>query len=375
MISRKRILEILKKYRHSIGNFVHAICFVVVSLFIVNLISWAYRANNIESREEIIGLHNVEGDVDVLTFGSSNLLRFFNPLQAYEDYGITSYNYATVLGQLDLMKYYIEEAEKYKNPKLYVLNVGGILYMSEEFSEQGLRNWSDSLDIWNPVRLKSIHSYLASHEDSSLDVLSYYFDLSKYHGSRESLGNRRQYELLLDTYHNTDRGFSACTDFQPFDMPEICDDIGDLTKQEQRAVTELLDYCDKKELNVLFMVSPFILQKADWLKLNAVEELVSERGYKFVNFNRNYEEIGLDFSRDYFDKGHVNYFGAEKFTDYFADYLKKNYRLPDHRDGEDYRSWNEDVVLFKETMNEWRKTTESNINSAVKSRDNSVDTE
>lgn len=365
MKSQKQFCEMFNKHKHGMMHFVNAVCFLSVLLFAVNLVSWVYRANNIESREEILGLQNLEGDVDVLNIGSSNFLRYFIPLKAYEDYGITSYNYATVLGQIDMIRYYMEEAEKYKTPELYVINMGGLLYMSEEVSEQGIRNWSDSLDIWNFTRLKSIHSYLKSHDSSSVDILSYYFDLAKYHADKVSLENIIQYMRLQDNYQNIDRGFSASTGFQPFDTPAVCDEIGELTEQEYNAVTELLDYCDKKEHNVLFMVSPFFITEDDWLKLNAAEALITERGYRFVNFNRYYKEMGIDFGVDYADKGHVNYFGAEKFTDFFANYLKENYGLSDHREDERYRSWNEDAVLFENDQNNWRTETESNIRSAM----------
>jgi hypothetical protein len=44
------------------------------------------------------------------------------------------------------------------------------------------------------------------------------------------------------------------------------------------------------------------------------------------------EEIGLDWSRDTYDKGlHLNVYGAEKVTSYFGKILAENHGLTDHR--------------------------------------------
>ena len=41
--------------------------------------------------------------------------------------------------------------------------------------------------------------------------------------------------------------------------------------------------------------------------------------------------IDLDPETDFYNRGHVNFYGAEKFTDVLAAYLHENYDLPDRR--------------------------------------------
>ena len=49
------------------------------------------------------------------------------------------------------------------------------------------------------------------------------------------------------------------------------------------------------------------------------DELCREYDIPFWNFNTQYDEIGLDLNTDFYDKSHLNYRGAEKFSNYFAE--------------------------------------------------------
>lgn len=49
--------------------------------------------------------------------------------------------------------------------------------------------------------------------------------------------------------------------------------------------------------------------------------------------------MGLDWQHDFYNSKHVNYVGAEKYTDYLVKYINENYELPDRRGDERYKSW------------------------------------
>ena len=57
--------------------------------------------------------------------------------------------------------------------------------------------------------------------------------------------------------------------------------------------------------------------------------------------NLEQDEIKIDWTKDTRDKGdHLNYTGSLKVTKFLAKYLSEK-NLPDHRDDEKYKSWNE----------------------------------
>ena len=354
-----------RKTRHVIN----ALVFIVVLVILIRSLTWLFRANDIESREDIIGFENTEENIDVVMIGSSNLLRYYIPLQAYSDYGFTSYNYATSSAEMNLLKYYIEEVEKYQSPKLYVINIGCILYM-DKMSEAGLRNWADSLDILNMTRFKGITTYISDYEKKNeIDVLSCYFDLAKYHNSDAVLENIQRYDMYTEEFRNVDKGFKPYLNVHPFSTPKQYSEFGELTEVEYNTVVDLLDYCDQNAINVLFMVTPFYLSEDNCHTIQSVGRIIDERGYEFVDFNNYYEEMGIDFATDYADSGHVNYNGAVKFTAFLANYIVDNYELPDHRDDTAYNNWAKDVEGFATKQTEWKRETDLNTVSVVSGRD------
>ena len=78
-------------------------------------------------------------------------------------------------------------------------------------------------------------------------------------------------------------------------------------------------------------------------KFNTAMDMVRERGYEVLDFNTEEmaHELGLDWEKDFYNSKHVNFMGAEKYTEYLSAYLAENYDLPDHRGQEKYESWEE----------------------------------
>ena len=83
-----------------------------------------------------------------------------------------------------------------------------------------------------------------------------------------------------------------------------------------------------------------------------VGDILTERGYKYLIC-----EMGDDYDRekDFYNEGHVNYYGALKFTDYFSEYLLENYDLTDRRNDENCEYWNGHIDKSSDTVAHWEK--------------------
>lgn len=333
------------------------IFFIVVVLTLFCKVSWIFRANAPGSREFIVGFHNEE-NVDVVLCGGSTLYRYYQPLEAWHQKGFTSYNYATASAKTDLLKEYIEESRTTNEAVLYICDIRNLPFVDTKIEEQSLRNWSDSVSIFSPIRIKGISSFLFSRNWENWDVMSFYFDIAKYHSDYEALGDDRQWAYVdRKKIHNVNKGFLPMIQHISFEKPEVSNERGKLTRQQEKALVDLLDYCDHEKLEVLFIVCPYIITEADCKMFNTCEDMVQDRGYNYINFNYYYDEIGFDFKTDFLDANHVNFLGAEKYTLYLTNYISNHYEIPDHRGDMDYSKWDDDYEVFSASQKEWKENT------------------
>lgn len=113
-------------------------------------------------------------------------------------------------------------------------------------------------------------------------------------------------------------------------------------EQSERCLRDLIEYCGKKGISLLLVESPYIIQNEnDIAETNTVSDIAKEYSVPFLNYNAQemYETLDLDFATDIYDCNHVNCLGAKKFTEHIAPYMKENYSLDDHRESEEYASW------------------------------------
>ncbi|MCF0229166.1 MAG: hypothetical protein HUJ76_05670, partial [Parasporobacterium sp.] len=328
-----------KRLRH-LANFAG---FVIILIIMINILTWILRGNDINTRQLIKGYKNVQGDIDVAFVGASNVSQFIMPLKAYNDYGFTSYDIAPTAALYDMLRYEVEFVKSTKAPHLYVISVN---YVFEDIYEQVIRNFSDSLSLFSPIRFRTLNYVLGIRDIAGQEIFPYYFDLAKYHSNLYLLKSPEQYELLSWDYVHPYMGYFVYLDseYEPFIRPERTDEAGTLTDFQRKILVDLLDYCRQEDLNVLFLNAVNISSLEAQKSFNAAAELIREYGYEVLNTNDYYDEIGLDFGTDFRDNNHLTCVGAEKYTAFISAYLHENYDLPDHRGEAGYSSWDEAYV-------------------------------
>ncbi len=357
MVVRMRNVNI-RKYKKIIGF----VSFIIIITVLFSKVTWLFRGNSVEAREDILGYGNEKCSIDVILFDGSDVLRFYDPLEAWNKYGYTSYNYATSGAQTDMLRFYAEESRKTQDANLYVFDLRTITFVNSDISESTLRNWSDSVPVYSWVRAKGIYSYLFNRDIEGIDIPSYFIDIINYHTKYDSLSSERQWSYLnTNNIYNVDKGFDPNKNHTPFSKPISTEERGEITDKQWKTLTKLVNYCDEERLNALFICSPFVINEEDQKLMNAVSDFIEESGYEFIDFNKYYDEIGIDFETDYGDVNHVNYLGAKKFTDYFTDLLVNKYDLNDHRSDEAYSAWNDDYAKMEEKRNSWMNAVQNEL--------------
>lgn len=319
--------------------------FLLVCIFSVLFLSYMFRPVS-NSRKNICGFYAEEkNSLDMVYIGGSACYRFWQPLQAWNEYGFTSYNLATDAIQPQVLKYLIREVQKTQTPELYVIDLrpfqyGDLIDWSfEKLNMEAVapfRNVSDNMK-YSANRFWMINSGAPSEEAK----WTYHFDFAKYHSliasivmeenwryadNEEALYNKGYWVSdVIGTIERTD--VSSITEQQP-----LTSDIDGLFR-------DLLNFCKENNLQVLFVVHPYQIEEEDQRKYNYMKKTIHEYGFGYLNVNDYFEEAGFDVNRDFYDGNHTNLLGANKYTDFLAEYMKDNYEFPEHRDDIKYHEW------------------------------------
>jgi hypothetical protein len=185
--------------------------------------------------------------------------------------------------------------------------------------------------------------------------LSYYFDIFKYHSNWKTLALWSQLRTFMYEYPDEYKGFVPFSTVGPAPKTDnaAITDREPIPAEQEEYLTDLLTYLKEKNLNALFVITPYDVQEDEQKKINYISDIVTAAGYNFLDMDQYVDEIGLDYDVDFKDYGtHTNIVGAYKVTKFFEDYLKKNYVnegiLADHRGDSKYKSWDNAYKLWLE---------------------------
>lgn len=315
--------------------------------FCVTFVLLSYLMRPISSsRKNICGFYAEEDNsLDVVYVGGSACYAYWEPLKAWNDYGFTSYNFALDSLQPQVIHYILQEVLMTQSPELFIIDArpfqyGGLFSKVDNMINMNrvapFRNLADNMK-YSTNRAKMIHEVAPSQEEE----WTYQLDIAKYHSNLYAFLNMDNWKYILNERESYTKGFI----YQQETDPILFTDTGSVTEELQLSsevdtvFIDLLEYCKKENLNVLFIVHAYGNAVEDQQKYNYIERRIDEYGFDFLNVNDYFDEIGFDTSTDFKDQDHVNLFGAEKYSTFLAQYLNDNYSFQDKRDNLEYAQW------------------------------------
>ena len=337
------------------------VMFLIIAALLFVYLNHVFTIGNSDSNKQIFNAFYAEEEntMDVVYIGTSATNRYFIPPKAYNDEGIAGFNLATMGLPMMFVPYLMDEVEKTQEPELYIIELRNILKSKNEVTDAHIRRVTDSM---KPSKNKYAaldealeYTEGATGELSNIDegTLDYLVPIVKYH-SRLASGDMGPEDLLPWKVKNQTKGYvlsiKTVTE-KPQKEPVYSDGTAALAPEMEEALEDALDRCDEaveSGKEVLFVFSPYSMKKGDQEKFNTAIDIVTERGYTVLDFNQKEmtDELGLDWEKDLYNSKHVNYIGAEKYTEYLTEYLKANYDLPDRRGDAKYDSWAESYETY-----------------------------
>lgn len=269
-------------------------------------------------------------------------------------YGVTSYCYANPNLDASVMKSGIKDICKRQSPKLVICDVRKFLSSFWYVGLTGsLRDVVDSYDL-GLDRLELINYAKEINQIPNDEIIPLIFDFTYYHSNYSALSLHDSW-LLIDNRINADymnqwsifKGYrptyvnGVTAYFRGYSILQTAERKSLLLESEQ-CLRDLIEYCKENGVELLLIETPYVVLDNDDIKeTNAILDIANEYSVPFLNFNTQemYENIGLDFESDLFDRYHVNFLGSVKFTRYLLDYIINKYSLEDHRFANEYEPW------------------------------------
>lgn len=275
-----------------------------------------------------------EDTVDVVILGASEAYVDYSAAYAYEQYGFTSYPYAWDAATGMLYEAQVREILKRQNPEWILVEINGILYddIKDVTNSNSLRIFLDHTPM-GVNKLRTMAEFAPVE-----DWYHYLFPLAKYHDAWKTAYD--QGGLLRDWLSVKQKGSvlkGNVTNVMPFDAPESRDVRQDFSReplepQAEAYLISFLEFCRENGLdNVIFVRFPHIIA-SDWnygrfRRCNKAEQIIQSYGFSFINLERNYQDIGLDFSSDFYNEDHLNYMGQQKLTAHLGKILTEEFGL------------------------------------------------
>ncbi|WP_143064530.1 hypothetical protein [Pseudobutyrivibrio sp. C4] len=301
-----------------------------------------------------------DNSVDVVFCGTSVTFSAFMPMEAWNDYGIVAYNYCTNVQFENSLKYSLVDIERTQKPQVIMVDIAPFLYSHYA----GNQDWDDdNHELFIKYNLDSRKYTLDRfklvkeiNDDMKGDFESYwyyYFDIDRYHTNYVNYNHFNNSEKDI-TYGY---GYLEHNQGGAFSLEDTAIDDGSeqpLNEREQFYLDELIETADTIDAEVVFYCAPvYFRNSTEFGKKNYIKKQIEKSGFKFADFSGDIDEIGLDYTSDFWSINHFDALGAEKVTKHFSEYLVSELGVPDRRKDDRYSYLNDDYKDWLELKSEY----------------------
>lgn len=306
----------------------------VTAVLSVSMCSRSYNAIKEFYKED-------KNTADAVYIGSSNALAYWNPMLAWEEYGIAVPTFACNAMPLACTEYFLKEAHRTQPDAVYIVNINTL-------GEKGTTqvNKLQRMFVYTPFSLNKVEALYRFNDFYDVgwsDMPEYCFPIIRFHSNWNNITDA-DFELESNGFKGADvmgNYLRNRTDFS--EKYKVTDKYVDVSEDLEDSINHMLDYCDKEKLRVVFVTVPQARNEKIVGKFNTVNKIISDRGYKTIDLLNDAEaldEMNFDITKDLYNNKHTNIHGSRKFTYYMSEYLVDNFKFDDKRKDEEYSGWN-----------------------------------
>lgn len=321
-------------------NLIKGIIVIGVFAIVLHVVTYVLT---VKSEDGIIQLRALykqkKNTVDVVCLGSSKGYCMLDTGVLWDEAGIACFDTGGAEAPSWVCYYYMKELLKTQHPDVILFETTTAAYRNTVLEQPEV--WSVVNDYgfhWNKNRIDCLKDNTASQNFYKL-----LFPLGSMHKNYSTL-TKNDFFDENDTINH--KGFDSRETVIEFDTPNVsamttvvpCED------KHIEYLQKMIDLANENGIKFVVMVSPYYVTEEEESIFNYIGEYCVNQDIEFIDFNRLYDEIGLDFKTDMAENIHVNLAGSKKWSTYVAKMLRDNYGVKDRRGDSLYSSWDVDAL-------------------------------
>ena len=279
-----------------------------------------------------------DNSVDVVFLGPSHTYCGINPNVFWDKYGYSTFDMSISGMDMYCTYYYLKEFLKKQSPKVVFVEASNISYGGHQV--QG--------NVYRAVLSMPNREYAKALLDTSVatafvenkDEKTYELVWPIIHTRYKEL---KKFDFIKNPLNQFGLGFTSVFNSSDIVLNEDAlerNDLVELDATQTEWIDKVVELSKEYGFEIFYYNTPETTSDEGQAVLNSVYRYLDEKyGIKGFDAGKMMDEVGVDVSGDFSDPGHLNSFGAEKLSTFFADFLNENFLLPDHRGDEYYDYW------------------------------------
>ena len=270
--------------------------FLSVIFFLAIIVILFHAANVMLFEKQHFGTakniaHEEPEKIDVFFIGASHIFFGVNPMEVWEQSGISGYNLTTHQQPLWASKLLLQHALKNQSPKLIVLDV----LMATNFSrpllgtEQGTNMTHLALDPV-PLSLRKIKGVLET--DAITEKGEILFPIILNHSRlQQGLLSYDDLHFFSGDRSHPMKGYNYTENTISYDRPESvpADSVHELPDGLEEILIDFIRFCKKEDLPLLLIKTQLVGSEELYQQINYIGKIAEAEGVPFVDFNHLYK--------------------------------------------------------------------------------------
>lgn len=279
-----------------------------------------------------------DNTVDALFMGNSHTYCNINTGVLWDEYGIAGYNLGGAEQPYWNTYYYLKEALKTQRPQVIMLEISAVGINPTDYQPENWLICNTYGMKWNANKIAALKASVYEDYLSRLAI-----PMNSIHSRYDEL-TREDFTDPNRTISN--KGFDPREGVRSFNRPDVSGvtEMTAISQKSEKYLLKIIELTKEEEIPLVIFTAPYVVTEDSQKVYNYVFNIAEENQIPCVDFNQQYDAIGLDFTTDMADNLHLNRDGNAKFSKYLGNYLVEQYGVPDRRGMEDYASWDEDAL-------------------------------